>query len=102
MNRQPNLFGTDAPTAEGSVHASAERPPDRLYQCGAYADALFAADPADGCAGHGCARRAVWRRLWADPGARHGHVRVLRGVLSAAGLDCATHRPPGADDAVFL
>ena len=45
--------------------------------------------------------RAVRRRVWADPGARHGHVPALRAVLAAAGVDCATRRPAGVDDPVL-
>ena len=78
-----------------------EHPPDRLHQRRAWLHPLFAADPADRGAGDGGAGRAVRRRVWADPGARHGDVPALRAVLAAAGLDCAARRPAGADDAVL-
>ena len=96
--RQPTLRRGTPPRGSSMTPNT---PPDRLHQRRAHAHPLFAADPADRGAGHGGAGRAVRRRVWADPGARDRHVRALRAVLAAAGLDRAARRPAGADDGVL-
>ena len=53
-------------------------------------------------AGDGSEGRALRRRLWADPGAGHRHVRVLRAVLAAAGLAGGASRAQGADGGLLL
>src|ERR1700751_3864846 len=79
----------------------AEYAPDRLYQRRAHIDPLFAVGATDCGAGDGRARRRIRRGLWVDPRAGDRHVRALRRVFAAAGLDRAAGRPSGADDGVL-